>query len=153
MAFHASHKHHTQPLAEINTTPLVDVMLVLLVIFIMTAPLLTQSLTIDLPETQQGNPATQQNVLRISIAADGSISLDDTPVSNDLQQRLSSAAARQPGAELQISADRATPYEKITEVMSHANTAGLFRIAFVTTPSVAPGASRPAAATAVPRQP
>jgi biopolymer transport protein ExbD len=153
MAFHSSQKHHTQPLAEINTTPLVDVMLVLLVIFIMTAPLLTQSLSIDLPETQQGNPETQQNVLRIGIAADGAISLNDTPVNSDLQQRLASAAASQPGAELQISADRATPYEKITEVMSHANAAGVFRIAFMTTPSPAPGANQPAATSAVPHPP
>ena len=138
MAFHSSHKNHSQPLAEINTTPLVDVMLVLLVIFIMTAPLLTQSLEIELPQTVQGNPTQQQNAVRVGIAADGSLTLNDTPVTNDLEKRLVSLAT--PGdtaLELQISAHRSTPYEKITEVMSKANAAGIYRIAFVTSPSTA----------------
>jgi len=138
MAFHSSQKNHSQPLAEINTTPLVDVMLVLLVIFIMTAPLLTQSLDIELPRTGQGNPTQEQNAERVGIAADGSLTLNDTPVTDDLQQRLSSlATSGNTSLELQISAHRLTPYEKITDVMSKANAAGIYRIAFVTQPATA----------------
>lgn len=138
MAFHSSHKNHSKPLAEINTTPLVDVMLVLLVIFIMTAPLLTQSLDIELPQTVQGNPTKQQNAVRVAIAVDGSLTLNNTPVTDDLKQRLSSLATQDnTNLELQISAHRSTPYEKITDVMSQANAAGIYRIAFVTSPSQA----------------
>ncbi|NTV09472.1 MAG: biopolymer transporter ExbD [Zoogloea sp.] len=123
------------PMSEINTTPLVDVMLVLLIIFIITAPLLTHAVKIDLPAAaSQANPEKPQTV-SLAINDDGKLFWNDAPLADaDLQARLAEAAARQPQPELHLRADRNTRYQKVAEVMSAARSAGIAKMGFVTLP-------------------
>ena len=124
----------SQPMAEINTTPLVDVMLVLLVIFIITAPLFHQAVQVDLPRVDSTKLDDQPRVVQVAIDARGAIFVDGVTTSRgDLQARFA-AAGRLAGAppELHLRADRNTRYEIVTEVMAAAQKSGLTRIAFVT---------------------
>ncbi|MBL8393461.1 MAG: biopolymer transporter ExbD [Candidatus Accumulibacter sp.] len=124
-----------QPMAEINTTPLVDVMLVLLVIFIITAPLFHQAVQVDLPRVDAKRPDEPSRVVSVAIDASGRVLLDGQEVARSgLAQRLAELAAGGGQPELQLRADRATPYEQVTEVLADAQRAGLGRIAFVTGP-------------------
>lgn len=129
-------KHHTQPMAEINTTPMVDVMLVLLVIFMITAPLLTHSVKIDLPQVgSQPNPEKSDTVT-LSINTEGKLFWNDTPFEDaELVSRLTAAAQKNPQPELHLRAERVTPYQKLAEIMSAAQSAGIIRIGFVTEPT------------------
>ncbi len=132
-----------RPIAEINTTPLVDVMLVLLVIFIITAPLLTHAIRLDLPQAQSPAVADRPETISLSIDAAGTIHWNAEALAGieALQARLAAAAATSgPEPELQLRADRETRYQRIAEVMAAAQAAGLTRLGFVTDP-------RPAAAT------
>ncbi|MDR3369348.1 biopolymer transporter ExbD [Rhodoferax sp.] len=119
-------------LAEINMVPLIDVMLVLLVIFIVTAPLLTHAVKIDLPKANAD--ATQPKApVQLAIRANGDLFWNGEPVSQaSLTQRMTEAAKQQPVPELRIHADRLTPYEHIAQVMALAARMGLSRIGFVT---------------------
>ncbi|BBF84074.1 biopolymer transport protein ExbD [Aquitalea magnusonii] len=122
-----------QPMAEINTTPLVDVMLVLLVVFLITAPLFQQAIGIDLPRTVATQATAHPQVLQLTLARDGSLHLDGQGISQQaLAQRLQ--ADRAAKAELQLQADQATPYQAIAAVMALAQQAGVNRITFVTQP-------------------
>ncbi|MGH8582689.1 MAG: ExbD/TolR family protein [Gammaproteobacteria bacterium] len=123
------------PMAEINTTPLVDVMLVLLIIFIITAPLLTHAVKIDLPEaSSQPNP-DKPDIVTLAIDADGSLYWNDQPINEgELEARLMSAAGQKPQPELHLRADRTTVYERLAKVMSTAQNAGIERMGFVTLP-------------------
>lgn len=130
-----SNERISQPMAEINTTPLVDVMLVLLVIFIITAPLFHQAVQVDLPRVDSTKLEDKPLVLHLVIDADGAIFLDGARVAReDLDGRFAAAmqSSRRGLAELQLRADRYTYYEKVTDVMAAAQKAGLVRIAFVT---------------------
>lgn len=131
----SSDNHHTQPMAEINTTPMVDVMLVLLVIFIITAPLLTHSIKIDLPEAgSQSNPE-KPDTITVSIDAGGKLFWNDAPFeASELASRLAAAAQRQPQPELHIRADSTTPYQRLATLMSEVQTAGIVKIGFITDP-------------------
>ena len=123
------------PMAEINTTPLVDVMLVLLIIFIITAPLMTHSVQVDLPRASSSPSSDRPLTLPVSIAADGSVFLSGEKIDEaTLSNRLREAVARDPGAELHLMADRAVRYETVAEVMSGARRAGVTKIGFVTQP-------------------
>ena len=123
------------PMAEINTTPLVDVMLVLLIIFIITAPLLTHSVNIDLPRASSAPAEHKPTTLQVSIDADGNVVLGGQVVpSSELESRLRDAVARDPQVEMHLMADRATRYEAVAETMSAARRAGLGKIGFVTQP-------------------
>ena len=130
----------TQPMVEINTTPLVDVMLVLLVIFIITAPLLTHSIQLELPKA--GAPSTPEKIETITLSIDpaGALFWNNEPLSglSELSSRLSAAAAKSPKPDLHLRADRETRYERIAEVMSAAQGAGISGIGFVTDPRPAP---------------
>lgn len=130
---------HSAPMAEINVTPMVDVMLVLLVIFILAAPMFTHALQLDLP-TAKSNPSPEKpQTVSISIDAAGKIYWQDQPVSLDgLKQRMVVAARREPQPEVQLRADKATRYEMIAEVMSAAQVNGLTKIGFVTDPKPDP---------------
>ncbi|ESS71457.1 biopolymer transport protein ExbD1 [Methyloglobulus morosus KoM1] len=129
-------KHHTQPMAEINTTPMVDVMLVLLVIFIITAPLLTHSVKIDLPQANSQPNPDKPDAITLSINAEGKLFWNDEPFeATGLAPRLGAAANKQPQPELHIRADNATPYQRLATVMSEAQTAGIVKIGFITDPS------------------
>ena len=124
------------PLAEINVVPLVDVMLVLLVIFIVTAPLLTHSVRIDLPKAASSPNITRPEHVQLGIREDGSLHWNGAAVALvELESHFSAAAMQQPQPELHIRADRLVPYERVAQVMSKAAKAGLVRIGFVTDPS------------------
>jgi biopolymer transport protein ExbD len=128
----------SQPMAEINVTPLVDVMLVLLVIFIITAPLLAYAIRLDLPQVKAPPVANHGEAIRLSIDADGRVFWDgDAVTAADLAARLAAAAKRSPPPDLHLRADKATRYERIAAVMAAAQDAGLTKIGFVTEPPAA----------------
>jgi biopolymer transport protein TolR len=122
-----------RPLSDINVTPLVDVMLVLLVIFIITAPLMASSIKLDLPRTDAGQPADTPKFVSLAVDAAGRVFLNGQPVTaEELAARLQKAAADNRDTELQLRADQTVPYGKVVELMGIANKAGLSRIGFVT---------------------
>lgn len=124
----------SQPMAEINTTPLVDVMLVLLVIFIITAPLFQQAVPIDLPQVSSTRLDDKPQVIQLAIDADGKIFWNGEAIGRaELDQRLAEASARQP--ELHLRADRGVRYEKVADVMAAAQRANIVKIAFLTQPA------------------
>ena len=123
------------PMAEINMIPLIDVMLVLLVIFIITAPLLTHAVKLDLPKATSQPNLTRPDHITISVDAAGTLFWNGERVSRgDLDGRLAAAAKQNPQPEVHIRADRATRYEHVAEVMSDAARIGLSRIGFVSNP-------------------
>jgi biopolymer transport protein ExbD len=127
-----------KPMAEINMVPLIDVMLVLLVIFIITAPLLTHSVKIDLPKASSNPNITKPEHVQLGIRQDGRLFWNgEQTEKTDLRKRMSQAAASTPQPEIHIRADRLVPYENVAQVMSMASKAGLNRIGFVTEPSAA----------------
>lgn len=124
------------PLAEINMVPLIDVMLVLLVIFLVTAPLLTHSVKVDLPRAASAPEVSQAENVQLSVDAAGSVYWNGTTVDGAaLGLNLRAAASRQPQPGLHIRAERTTPYEKVAQIMSESAQAGLTRIGFVTDPA------------------
>jgi len=135
-----------RPLSDINVTPLVDVMLVLLVIFIITAPLMASSIRLDLPRSDAGQPNDVPRFVSLAVDADGRVFLDEQPVAGDaeLEARLRAAAERDRDTEVQLRADEAVPYGKVVVLMGIAHKAGLSRIGFVTEPPAEPGRSQPA---------
>ena len=134
-------------MAEINTTPLVDVMLVLLIIFIVTAPLLTHGIRIDLPKaTSTANPE-QPDTVTLSVDSEGRLFWNEKPMAEaDVPAAMAKAAAQDPQPELQLRADHNTRYQRLAEIMALARNAGLTRLGFVTDPNApAPSPEAPAA--------
>jgi biopolymer transport protein ExbD len=125
-----------QPMAEINTTPLVDVMLVLLVIFIITAPLFTHAIKLELPTVQAPAAPEKPETITLAIDAAGKLFWNNDPLLTDvdLKQRLSQAALKSPIPDLQLRADKETKYQRLADVMSAAQQAGISKIGFVTDP-------------------
>jgi biopolymer transport protein ExbD len=125
-----------QPLSEINIIPLVDVMLVLLILFMITAPLFTpHAIKIDLPQASSEINVSKPNIITLSIDAKGNLFLNKELVNQlEFQKRLTQAAQQPPTPELQLWADKITPYQKIAGVMSIAHQAGITRLGFVTQP-------------------
>jgi len=122
-------------LGEINMIPLIDVMLVLLIVFIITVPVIRHAVQVDLPQAAthpiQERPAT----VRLAIDAQGGYHWDQETVSDaQLGERLAAAAARQPQPELHLSGDKAVRYERVAQAMAAAQRAGLSKIGFVTQP-------------------
>ncbi len=129
-----------EPISQINVTPLVDVMLVLLVIFILTAPFLGSAIKLDLPRASSGAPAapTEQTLL-LELDRQGQTLLNGQPVSAEqLARGLAEVAASRPGVELQLRADQAVPYGQVVQMLALAQQAGIARIGFVTDPPAAP---------------
>jgi biopolymer transport protein TolR len=127
-----------QPMSEINMTPLVDVMLVLVVIFIITAPLLASSIRLDLPRTDAAKPSDTPKFVTVILDKGGRTFLDDKPVTpTELAERLAQAARLDPEMEVQLRADQAVPYGRVVEVMGAAQKAGLNRVGFVADPAPA----------------
>lgn len=123
------------PMSDINVTPLVDVMLVLVVIFIITAPLLASSIRLDLPRAAGTQAGDAPRSVLVVIAPDGQVFLDDKPVdAGQLAAQLAAAARQNRETEMQLRADQAVPYGKVVEVMGVAHQAGLTRIGFVALP-------------------
>jgi biopolymer transport protein TolR len=128
-----------QPMSDINMTPLVDVMLVLVVIFIITAPLLASSVRLDLPRTDAAQAGQAPAFVTLAVDKSGQAYLNDKPVNAEqLAQGLAQAAAQNPDTEVQLRADTAVPYGRVVDVMGAAQKAGLNRIGFVTEPPKAP---------------
>ena len=120
---------------EINMTPLVDVMLVLLIIFIITVPVMKHSVDIDLPRASSRPQDTKPETVRLSVDAQGAYYWNESRIGdNDLARLLKEAAARQPQPELHIRGDKEVRYERVAQAMSAAQQAGLRKIGFITEP-------------------
>ena len=136
MAFERGFETDDRPMAEINMTPLVDVMLVLLIIFMVTAPLFTHAVRIDLPRARSAPSADKPQVVTLSIDSTGTLRWNDETVDEAaLTERLSAAAARDPQPEMHLRADRDARYEPIARLLSQVQSAGLNRVAIVTDPT------------------
>ena len=132
-------------MSEINVTPMVDVMLVLLVIFILTAPLLASSIKLDLPKTDAAKPGEAPKFVTLVIDKTGQLFLNDKPVAiAELRSSLTQTAGRNPDTEVQLRADETVAYGKVVEVMGVAQKAGLNRIGFVAEPPAAAATPAPA---------
>lgn len=150
MAFGSFESSNAQPMSEINTTPLVDVMLVLLIIFMICAPLMTQSITVNLPKAVGSTTEEKPEAVKLSINAQGVLLWNEENVANDavLQQYLSQLATKQPQPELHLMADKEVRYERVAQVMAMAREAGVTRMGFVMLPSAAaPAVAQPASPT------
>ena len=124
-----------QMLSEINMIPFIDVMLVLLIIFIITVPVIKHSVNIDLPQASNQKLLDKPENIRLSVAADGAYFWNDARVEDaDFEQRLSAAAAQEPQPELHIRGDKAVRYERVALAMAAAQRAGVRKIGFVTEP-------------------
>jgi biopolymer transport protein ExbD len=122
-------------LSDINVTPMVDVMLVLLVIFILTAPMLTHAIRLDLPRAQAAALPQQAATVRIALDADGKLFWNNEAVDPaGFDQRLAEASRMAPQPELQLHADKSTRYEAVAQVMAAAQARGLSKLGFVTDP-------------------
>ncbi|KXU83033.1 biopolymer transporter ExbD [Paraburkholderia monticola] len=120
---------------EINMTPLVDVMLVLLIIFLVTIPALQHAVRIDLPHASSQPEAVKPAHVDVAVQADGTVMWDGQPVTDDgLRARIAQAALATPQPELHLRADRKVPYERVAIVMSAAQRGGLTKMGFVTDP-------------------
>ena len=125
------------PMSDINMTPLIDVMLVLVVIFIITAPLLASSIRLDLPRSDAASASQTPASVMLSVDKSGQAFLNDQPVSlAEMAQQLASVAATDPDTELQLRADAAVPYGRVVEIMGVAQKAGLGRIGFIAEPEL-----------------
>ncbi len=132
-----------QPFSDINVTPLVDVMLVLVVIFIITAPLMASSIRLDLPRAENAQPGDAPAFVSVVVDKAGQSYLDDQPLTPDeLGARLAQLASRRADTEVQLRADEGVPYGRVVEVIGLAQKAGLSRIGFVADPLKAPPAKR-----------
>jgi biopolymer transport protein TolR len=124
------------PMSEINVTPLVDVMLVLVVILIITAPLLASTIRLDLPKAQGAQPAETPRFVTVVLDPKGQLFLNDKPVpAAELERQLAASARQNPETEIQLRADAGVPYGRVVEVMGLAHKAGLSRIGFVAEPA------------------
>jgi biopolymer transport protein ExbD/biopolymer transport protein TolR len=121
-----------RPMGEINMTPLIDVMLVLLVIFMIAAPLMTSSLRLDLPQSEAATPSDAPAFITVALAPDGGLFIGDEKLgAAAFQERLSKLAKGNPSLEVQLRADKTVPYGQVAELIGWCQAAGLSRIAFV----------------------
>jgi biopolymer transport protein ExbD len=128
-----------QPMAEINMIPLIDVMLVLLVIFIVTAPLLTHAVKVDLPRATSAPNVERMENIQLAVRESGELYWNgEAQPREEIARRFGLAATQSPQPELHIRADRQTPYEHVATVMADAAKAGLTRIGFVSQPDWTP---------------
>ena len=120
---------------EINMTPLVDVMLVLLIIFIITVPVMKHSVNVDLPQASNQPENIKPETVRLSVDASGQYHWNEALLSDDeLTPRLQAEAAKEPQPELHIRGDKAVRYERVAQAMAAAQRAGVRKIGFVTEP-------------------
>jgi biopolymer transport protein TolR len=121
------------PMNEINMTPLIDVMLVLLVIFMITAPLMTSSLKLELPRSDAAQPSETPQFIAVALDAAGRLYVGDEDLDDPaFVERVSAAARQNPQLDVQLRADKAVPYGRVAELMGVLQKAGLTRIGFVT---------------------
>ena len=120
---------------EINMTPLVDVMLVLLIIFIITVPVMKHSVNVDLPRATSTPQDAKPDTIRLSVDAQGRYFWNETPITeDDLLPRLQAEARREPQPELHLRGDRDARYERVAQALAAAQRSGLRKIGFITEP-------------------
>ncbi|MDP3421905.1 MAG: biopolymer transporter ExbD [Thiobacillus sp.] len=136
MAFGGLHSGgRSQDIAEINMIPLIDVMLVLLIIFIITAPLLTHAIKLDLPQATSQPSPQEADTIQLSIQADGTVYWDTEAVDADTwRTRMATAAQQTPQPEIHLRADGDLAYRHVARIMADASRAGLVKLGFVTDP-------------------
>ena len=135
MAFGGGLDDETEVMNEINMTPLVDVMLVLLIIFIITVPVLTHSVKVDLPREDNTPSETKPDTVTLAVDAQGTIFWNETPVTfEELETRLSLESGKQPQPEVHIRGDKAAAYEHVIKTMAAVQRAGILKLGFVTEP-------------------
>ena len=126
---------HEDVMSEINMVPFIDVMLVLLIIFIITVPVMKHAVDVQLPRASADKEVVQPQTLRLTVKADGSYWLDDKAVSDEqLAARLQAAGRQQPQPELHLRGDRDVRYERVAQAMAAAQQAGIQKIGFITEP-------------------
>ncbi len=125
-----------EALSEINMIPFIDVMLVLLIIFIITVPVIKQAVRVDLPQASHQKLQDKPDNVRVSVDAQGQYFWNEAPVSDaELPTRLAHTSAQQPQPELHIRGDKAVRYERVAQLMAFARQAGVQKIGFVTEPA------------------
>ena len=131
-----SQENHAAPMSEINMVPLIDVMLVLLIVFMITAPLLTHAVKIDLPDAARANTDASPETVTLALDDTGALYWNDRITRmTELPTLLAEIAARPHQPELHLRADRDTRYQALAEIMAAARLAGVHKIGFVTLPS------------------
>ncbi len=136
MAMNIGSDKDDEIMSEINTTPLVDVMLVLLIIFLITIPVVTTSIKVDLPKEKNLVRETKPETVIISVDVKGKIFLYDTPIKNsdDLLQRMKKFSVMKPQPEVQIRGDGKSDFESVGRVMYAVQRAGITKVGFITEP-------------------
>ncbi len=135
MAFGGDFDDDKNSMSDINMTPLVDVMLVLLIIFIIAVPVITHSVKVDLPRADNTINEEKPQTINLSVTNDGIIHWNETTVTSDeLDQRLQLEAAKQPQPEIHIRGDRKVDYEHVLKVMASVQRAGILKLGFVSEP-------------------
>ncbi|WP_006788435.1 ExbD/TolR family protein [Thiorhodospira sibirica] len=135
MAFGSFNQGDDHDMAEINVIPLVDIMLVLLVIFIITAPVITHAVKIDLPQVSHERHETQLEHLTLSLDSMGHLYWNNEPIALErLRVQLQEAVAQNPDLEVHLRADQATPYAHIARILVDTRSSGVRRIGFITEP-------------------
>lgn len=137
MAFHFKHgSRHAQPNAEINMIPLIDVMLVLLIIFMVTAPLMTHAVKVDLPKASSQKNETPPETIQLSVKADGSLFWGkEQQAWEGLEARMLESAKLDPQPEIHLRADGEVAYKRVAELLATSARAGLTKVGFVTDPT------------------
>ena len=126
-------------MSEINMVPFIDVMLVLLIIFIITVPVMKHAVKVELPRASNEKEQIKPETLNLTVMADGSYAINDEKIPDDqLAPRLQAEGAKQPQPDLHIRGDRDVRYERVAQAMAAAQQAGLKKIGFVTEPKSAP---------------
>lgn len=135
MAFGSLDNNDGTVMSEINMTPLVDVMLVLLIIFIVTVPVMKHAVEIDLPKVSTAPQLDKPDVVKLSVDAKGAYRINNTPVSDEvLKKELDEMATQHPQPVVHIYGDKEVVYERVINVMAAANKAGIEKVGFVTDP-------------------
>ena len=135
MAFATPDNDSDEVMSEINMIPLIDVMLVLLIVFIITVPVMKHAVNVDLPQATNQPSQDKPETVRLSVDADGNYFWNEAQVSDeDLTTRLQTAAAQEPQPELHIRGDKAVRYERVAQAMAAAQFAGVRKIGFITEP-------------------
>lgn len=135
MAFGGGLDDDSEVMSEINMTPLVDVMLVLLIIFIITVPVLTHSVKVDLPRADNTPNEVKPETISLAVSADGTLFWNETPVDYEtLEARLAHEASKEPQPEIHIRGDKAVAYEHVIQTMAAVQRAGILKLGFVTEP-------------------
>ena len=135
MAFSSPDTDNDEVLSEINMVPLIDVMLVLLIVFIITVPVIKHSVNVDLPQAATQVSSEKPQTIKLSVDAQGQYHWNNTPVSDEeLSTRLAAISQQEPQPELHIRGDKSVRYERVAQAMAAAQRAGVRKLGFITEP-------------------